>query len=85
MRDLDATVYFPKLVANTIFHEWLHNRLDLTGEGIQKHIVEKSILDVKGGKLAHLNFDSRMDPSPKDIHLMRTGLTLSRRQYTGHM
>ena len=64
------------LVANLIFHEWLHNRLDAGLHVIQDvHNTQNGILTTGGA------ISSRMAPNNVDTAAMRRGLNHPIAQY----
>jgi hypothetical protein len=65
-----------KLVANMIFHEWLHNRLDAGMHVIQDvHNTPNGVLTTGGA------ISSRMSPNNVDVAAMRRGLNNPVAQY----
>lgn len=67
-----------RLMANLIFHEWLHNRLDAGPHIYQDvHATPHGVLTTSGG------INSNMRPAPADTVSMRRGLVHPHAQYTG--
>jgi len=76
---IDGDASRSRLLANIIFHELMHNKLDT-------HPSRSVLSDVHGianGRLSHIPVNSSMRPSSSDIAAMRRGIPVSIPQYTG--
>ena len=78
---VDGDANTGRLLANLIFHELMHNKLDA-------HPTDWLIQDVhkiSGGRVSKVPVSSSSKPSAEDIEAMRKGLKQRVKQYTGGM
>jgi hypothetical protein len=73
---------FARLVANAIFHEWMHNKLDAYSAGAPVQDIHVQ----GGGALATGGLIKSGDrPSPRNISLMAANLSRKHPQYTADL
>jgi hypothetical protein len=67
-----------RLLANLIFHELMHNKLDAHPD---RYVVD-DIHVIQGGSISHVPVNSSAHPSSSDLAQMRRGLGVQIPQYT---
>ena len=68
-----------RLLANLIFHELMHNKLD----SHPTHSILPDVHAIPNGRLSRIPVNSSMRPSDADVAAMRRGIRPSMPQYTG--
>ena len=68
-----------RLLANLIFHEFMHNKLD----SHPSRSVLPDVHAIRDGRLSHVPVNSSMRPSDADVAAMRRGIPVAIPQYTG--
>ena len=79
MTAVDGDASRPRLLANLIFHELMHNKLD----SHPSRSVLSDVHAIRNGRLSQVPVNSSMRPSDADIAAMRRGIPLAITQYTG--
>lgn len=79
MTAVDGDASRSRLLANLIFHELMHNKLD----SHPSRSVLPDVHAIRSGQLSRVPVNSSMRPSDADIAAMRRGIPVPIPQYTG--
>jgi hypothetical protein len=80
LRQMDGALGFADVVANIIFHEIMHNKLDAPSSKTVTNIHSKG-----GGGLANMDITRGSALTPRNIELMAGALSKKVKQYTAEM